>query len=194
MAKVALQTPVSEDQVRKLEVRDIVYITGVIYTSRDMGHLRVKQALGDNEPLPVDFEGSVVFHAGPVVKEENGDWKLIVIGPTTSTRMEPYAEMVGQLGVRALIGKAGMGSGSSQAFERYGGIYLQAPPGCAVKLGQGVERIEEVHWLELGIPEALWVLKVKDFGPLVVAMDSKGRSLYRDLKKQAKARIRAMFE
>jgi len=193
MAKVTLHTPVSEEDVRKLEIGDVVYITGTIYTSRDMGHLRIRQALDEEETLPVDFKGSVIFHAGPVVKKHDDKWKLVVIGPTTSIRMEPYADMIANLGVRVIIGKGGMAERSSQTFQKYGMVYLQAAPGCAVKLAGGVEEVESVHWIELGIPEALWVLKVKEFGPLVVAMDSKGRSTYRDLKEQAEAKIAAMF-
>jgi len=108
--------------------------------------------------------------------------------------MEPYTNTIGKLGARAIIGKAGMGENSSQVFQKHGGVYLQAAPGCAVKLAQSVERIDNVYWLELGIPEALWVLKVKEFGPLVVGMDSHGKSIYRDLKTQSKAKIAEMFQ
>ena len=89
MAQVTLHTPISEEDVRKLEIGDVVYITGTIYTSRDMGHLRIKQALDEGESLPVDFKGGVIFHAGPVVKKHDDRWELVVIGPTTSIRMEP---------------------------------------------------------------------------------------------------------
>jgi len=107
--------------------------------------------------------------------------------------MEPYAEMVGKLGVKAIIGKGGMQEGTSQINQKYGSVYLQAAPGCAAKLAGGIERIDGVHWLELGVPEAMWVLQAKKFGPLVVGMDSKGRSIYRDLREKAYRRIKELY-
>lgn len=193
MSEKILTVPLREEEVRSLRVGDVVYIKGRIFTSRDMGHLTIKNKLENKEDLPVNFDGSAVFHAGPVVEKKEDGWDLLVIGPTTSIRMEPYAEMVGRLGVRAVIGKGGMAEGSSEAYRKYGGVYLQAAPGCAVKLADGIESIEEVHWLELGVPEALWVLNAKKFGPLVVAMDSHGASIYRDLKDKAMEKITAIY-
>lgn len=188
-----LTLPLKEEEVRQLKIGDIVYLKGMVYTLRDMGHLAVKNIYENDGALPINFEGAAIFHAGPVVLKKEGGWELVVIGPTTSIRMEPYAETMGKLGVRAIIGKGGMGEGSSKAYKKYGGVYLQAAPGCAVKLAEGVECIDGVHWLELGIPEALWVLRVAKLGPLVVAMDSYGNSIYRDLKEQAMAKIEAAY-
>jgi len=95
--------------VLDLDVGDVVYITGVVYTARDMAHLRIKKLLHHKKSLTEDFDGGVIFHAGQVVKKVGNEWKIWVIGPTTSTRMEPYAKMVAQLGIRAIVGKGGMG-------------------------------------------------------------------------------------
>ena len=186
MTQRTLHLPVTEQEVRELGIGDLVYIEGIIYTSRDMGHLRMKGILEDGRTLPVDLAGMAIFHAGPVVKRvgEN-NWQLLVIGPTTSMRMEPYADMVANLGVRVIIGKGGMGEKTCEALKKYGGVYLQAAPGCAVKLAEGIESIKGVEWLDLGVPEALWMLKARKFGPCVVAMDSHGQSIYRDLKERA---------
>lgn len=185
MAVHELNLPLTNQDIENLQAGDTVYLTGIIFTSRDMGHLEIKKSLEVGTPLPVDFTGSAIFHAGPVVRKTPEGWEMIVIGPTTSMRMEPYAEMVGQLGVKAIIGKGGMREGSSKAFQKYKQVYLQAAPGCAVKLAADVQKVEGGFWLEKGMPEALWVLHVKKFGPLAVTMDSSGHSVYQDIKEQA---------
>lgn len=181
-----LSLPLSKEDVKQLRIGDIVYLTGHIYTSRDMAHLKYRALLEEDKPLPKDFEGSAIFHAGPVAMQApDGRWQLQVIGPTTSIRMEPYADMVGKMGVRAIIGKGGMAEDTQRATREYGYVYLQAAPGCGAKLAQGIRNIEDVHYLEMGMPEALWDLDADRFGPLVVAMDTQGSSIYANLKTQA---------
>lgn len=181
-----LSLPLSKEDVKQLRIGDIVYLTGHIYTSRDMAHLKYRALLEEDKPLPKDFEGSAIFHAGPVAMQApDGRWQLQVIGPTTSIRMEPYADMVGKMGVRAIIGKGGMAEDTQRATKEYGYVYLQAAPGCGAKLAQGIRNIEDVHYLEMGMPEALWDLDADRFGPLVVAMDTQGSSIYANLKTQA---------
>ena len=178
--------PIKEEDVRELKLGDVVYLTGHIFTSRDMGHLRIRQLLEKGEPLPKDFNGAAIFHAGPVcLKNEDGSWRLNVIGPTTSIRMEPYADMVGKLGVKAVVGKGGMEKDTLAACEKYGYVYLQAAPGCAAKLAQGIKGIQDVTWFEMGMPEALWNLEAVEFGPLVVGMDTHRNSIYKNLKEAA---------
>jgi tartrate/fumarate subfamily iron-sulfur-dependent hydro-lyase beta chain len=188
-----LETPLTVDDINGLKIGDVVYLKGIIYTSRDMAHLTIKDKLEKSQALPVDFHGAAVFHAGPVVTKNDAGWELRVIGPTSSIRMEPYAEMVGKLGVKAIIGKGGMRESSLRAFQKYGQVYLQAAPGCAALLADGIEAIQEVHWFDLGMPEALWVLKAKKFGPLVVAMDSRGNSMYEDIRTKAVKMIDTLY-
>ena len=185
MASYELNVPLSDKDVEQLRVGDTVYMTGAVFTSRDMGHLEIKKTLQAGGELPVDFAGSVIFHAGPVLKKTEQGWDMVVVGPTTSFRMEPYAEMVGQLGVKAIIGKGGMRDGSVKAFQKYKQVYLQAAPGCAVKLASAVKSVEGGFWLEKGMPEALWILHVEKFGPFAVTMDSHGKSVYQDIKDKA---------
>ena len=189
-----LTIPLIDQDIEILEAGDIVYLSGLIYTSRDMGHRRISDLLEEEKPLPVDFQGSVIFHAGPVVIKNNERWKLSVIGPTTSIRMEPYAEMVAKLGVKAIIGKGGMNSGSLDCFKKYKQVYLQAPPGCAVKLGMAISEIKSVYWLDFGMPEALWVLEVNNFGPLIVTMDCKDMSLHQLIKNDALVIMEQLFK
>ena len=194
MAIKYLKTPLSEEEARALRTGDVVYLSGSIYTARDMGHLRIRSCLDAGEPLPCLLEGAALFHAGPVVlKDENDNWRLNVIGPTTSIRMEPYAQMVGKLGVKVIIGKGGMGEDTLAAARQYGYVYLQAAPGCAAKLAQGIRGIAKVDWLDMGMPEALWSLEAENFGPLVVGMDTNGQSIYKDLGEAARAKMEQLY-
>jgi tartrate/fumarate subfamily iron-sulfur-dependent hydro-lyase beta chain len=188
MKMANLTTPITREEVTKLDAGDMVYISGIVYTARDIAHLRLKRLLANKESLPEDFEGGVIFHAGPVVKKDDGSWRIWVIGPTTSTRMEPYADMVGKLGVRAIVGKGGMGESTIKSLAKYGGIYLLAAPGCGVVHAKAVKKVLRVHWLEdMGVPEAIWVLEVSNWGPLVVGMDTHGRSIFKDIAQKATA-------
>ncbi len=194
MATKKLATPLNEIDIRQLTVGDVIYLTGHIYTARDMAHLRIIDWIAEGKPLPKDFNGAAIFHAGPIaLKNSDNKWELNVIGPTTSIRMEPYADLVGKLGVRAIIGKGGMGDDTLKAAQEYGYVYLQAAPGCAAKLAENVEKIEDVNWFEMGMPEAVWDLKVMEFGPLVVSMDTHGNSIYKDLKDKAYKKLDSIY-
>jgi len=177
-----LRTPISEEDVRKLRVGDILYVTGVIYTARDAAHRRIIDYLKEGKPLPFDLRGGVVYHCGPVVAKRDGQWVVIAGGPTTSARMELYEyEVIEKLGVRIVIGKGGMGRRTAEACAKYGAVYATYTGGAAVLAAQSIKRVVDVHWLDLGVPEAVWVLEVEDFGPLVVAIDSTGRNLIEEV-------------
>lgn len=189
-----LTLPINNPQVEYMKIGDTVYLTGTIYTARDMAHLEIKKLLEKDAALPVELSGRAIFHAGPVVRKVDDGWEMIVIGPTTSIRMEPYAQMVGKLGVKLVIGKGGMSTESKAAFKKYTQVYLQAAPGCAVQLANGVKKVVNVNWLENGMPEAMWELEVKKFGPLFVTMDTKDNSRYDELKKAAAGKIKEIYE
>ena len=191
MSEYHFVTPLNQDKIVSLHIKDIVYISGHIYTSRDMAHLKYAELIREGKPLPKDFSGSAIFHAGPVcLKEANDQWHLSLIGPTTSIRMEPYAEMVGKMGIKAIIGKGGMGESTAMQAKKYTYVYLQAAPGCAAKLARCVQKVVSVDYFEMGMPEALWDLEVKEFGPLVVGMDSYGESIYQQLRCNALNQIK----
>lgn len=194
MDKKVLTMPLKEEDMRELKIGDVVYLTGHIFTSRDMGHLKIRSLMEKGEPLPKDFNGAAIFHAGPVcLKNEDGSWRLNVIGPTTSIRMEPHADVVGKLGIKAVIGKGGMEQGTLDACEKYGYVYFQAAPGCAAKLAQGIKRVVDVTWFEMGMPEALWDLEAVEFGPLVVGMDTHQNSIYKNLKQAALKKLDEIY-
>ena len=184
--EVSLTTPLKTEDIADLRIGDVVYLSGIIYTARDMAHIRIMEYLREGKQLVEDFNGAAIFHAGPVVRKKNEEWEIVVIGPTTSIRMEPFSEtLLGKLGVKAIIGKGGMGEGAQEALKKYCGVYLLSPPGCAVIQAKSVQKVSTIHWLDLGVPEAIWVLEVKDWGPLVVAMDSHGESIFKEVKEVA---------
>ena len=168
-----LNVPIKDEELSNLKIGDVVYLTGNILTARDQAHKRIIE-----QGAPLNIEGAAIFHAGPIITEKDGSYKMVAIGPTTSMRMNPYQSDVLDMGPKIVIGKGGMDDNVREALVRNNALYVVATGGCAALYVDAVEEIESVHWLDLGMPEAMWNLKVKDFGPLIVAMDSEGNSLY----------------
>jgi len=186
MAVFKLTTPISEEEVRKLKVNDTVYITGTIFTMRDETHKRALEFIKEGKNLPIETEGLAVFHCGPIVKRERGEWKVVAAGPTTSVRMEPFeGELIKALGIRIVIGKGGMGPKTTEAMKSFGAVYGAFTGGAAVLAAKLIKKVRDVKWLDLGMPEALWVLEVENFGPLTVAIDSHGNNLHSEIMEQA---------
>ncbi|MCG5030019.1 FumA C-terminus/TtdB family hydratase beta subunit [Mesosutterella sp. OilRF-GAM-744-9] len=182
MATYELTLPVDDATIEKLHVGDIIYLNGQVCTARDIAHLKLRELAEEGKPFPEDLRGGAIFHAGPVMKKDaQGNWHLSVIGPTTSIRMEPHADFVGAQGVKILIGKGGMGPGTRAALQKYKQVYVQACPGCAVVLAAGIVGSKAPHWFEHGMPEAMWPLQAKHFGPFLVTMDSYGKSRYDEI-------------
>jgi len=175
--EVVLQSPLSEQQVRALRVGDVVLVSGEMFTGRDAVHAY----LMDHEP-PADLHGAVLYHCGPVMLKQDGAWVVKAAGPTTSSREEPYqATVIERYGIRAVIGKGGMGAKTSAALEKCGAVYLNAIGGAAQFYARTVEKVLDVHLLDFGIPEAMWHLKVNNFAA-IVTMDAHGNSLHRDVE------------
>jgi fumarate hydratase class I len=179
-----LVAPIDEATVRSLQVGEVVLISGRMYTGRDAVHAHLMK----HDP-PVDLQGAVLYHCGPVVLEEGGGWKVKAAGPTTSIREEPYqADVIRKFGVRAVVGKGGMGAKTLAAMQEAGAVYLNAIGGAAQFYARTIERVAGVSLLEFGIPEAMWHLEVKDF-PAIVTMDAQGNSLHRDVEQQSAERL-----
>jgi len=177
MALVQLTTPVTVEQARSLRLGDTVEITGRLYTGRDAVHHRLHQGV---KP-PVDLNGSIIYHCGPVMVQQDGKWVCTAAGPTTSIREEPYQwEVIRDHGVRAVIGKGGMGPKTLAACKDYGAVYLHAIGGAAQVCAERITRVDGVDWTDLGSPEAIWHLWVERF-PAIVTMDSHGGSLHADV-------------
>jgi|Deesub1362B_J571_1020462.scaffolds.fasta_scaffold00333_30 fumarate hydratase subunit beta len=176
--EVYIQTPVSFEDVSSLEIGDIVYITGRVYTMRDMGHERALKMLKNKEKLPFDLKNGILWHCGPIIRQKDDKWEVVVAGSTSSSRFTQLtAELVKLTGLRCVVGKGNMGAEMVNAGKRYGAVYLISTGGAASLYANSVEEVEEVHWLDLGMPEAIWVMRVNELGPLIVGIDTQGNSL-----------------
>jgi len=195
MAVYKLKTPISEEEIRKLRVNDVLYITGTIITARDAAHRRALELHKEGKKLPISLEGLPVFHCGPIVKKEDDKWKVVAAGPTTSTRMDLFEdEFIKNFKVRVVIGKGGMGKKTTEAMKRYGAVYGSFTGGAAVLAAKAVKNVKSVEWYDLGMPEAMWVLEVEDFGPLTVAIDAHGNNLFEEVRKKVEESRQKVYE
>lgn len=176
-----LHTPISDADLANIKIGDVIYLDGIIVTCRDVAHRRLIEL---RRELPVDLRGLAIFHAGPIVKKNSdGTYQMVSVGPTTSMRMEKFEkEFVRQTGVKLLVGKGGMAADTEEACRTYKALHCVFPGGCAVLAAAEVEQIERVEWLDLGMPESLWVNRVKGFGPLIVSIDAQGNNLFKQNK------------
>ncbi|WCK53372.1 fumarate hydratase [Aneurinibacillus sp. Ricciae_BoGa-3] len=186
--EVVLEYPISEEQVRSLQVGDVVIINGLMHTGRDAFH----KYMMDHD-CPIDLNGGVLYHCGPVMlKDEAGEWHVKAAGPTTSIREEPYqADIMKKFGIRVVIGKGGMGPKTLKGLQEHGGVYLNAIGGAAQYYADCVKKVEGVDYMEFGIPEAMWHLQVEGFAA-IVTMDSHGNSLHADVDKNSLEKL-SMF-
>lgn len=194
-----LTLPLSDEAIRSLQVGDPVALSGVMMTGRDAVHKwiidtfvkKTRQPQGDDlavyEAIRPLLDGGVIYHCGPVVAGlEDQDYRFVAAGPTTSIREEPYqGDVMRHFNVKAVIGKGGMGPKTLAACQELPGVYLHAIGGAASLIAQAVRRVRTVYKLDFGVPEAMWVIEVKDF-PAVVTMDSHGGSLHTVVEEHSK--------
>jgi len=185
--EVILTPPLTEEMVRALKVGDVVIINGELFTGRDAVHAHLMK-----NPPPVNLNGAALYHCGPVMLKQGDGWVTKAAGPTTSSREEPYqADVIRNYGVRAVIGKGGMGKKTLAALKDFGAVYLNAIGGAAQYYARSVEKVLGVHLLEFGIPEAMWRLKVNNF-IAIVTMDSHGNSLHADVEQETAKALSAL--
>jgi fumarate hydratase, class I len=185
--EVVLTAPLTEEQMRSLKVGDIVLINGEMYTGRDAVHAHLMK----NAP-PVDLNGAILYHCGPVMLKQGDRWNVKAAGPTTSIREEPYqADVIKRYGVRAVIGKGGMGPKTLAALQEFGAVYLNGIGGAAQYYARTVEDVLGVHLMEFGIPEAMWHLKVNGFAA-IVTMDAHGNSLHAGFEQDSGTALEAL--
>ena len=179
--KKILPTPVRAEDLADIQVGDIVYLNGSMTTCRDVAHRRLVE---EHRDLPVDVRDAAIFHAGPIIRPLGDDkYEMVSVGPTTSMRMEKFEkEFVELTGVKVIIGKGGMGPNTEYACKNYKAIHCVFPAGNAVVAATEVEEIVDAQWKDLGMPETLWHCRVKEFGPLIVSIDTEGRNLFEENK------------
>lgn len=182
--EIRLSTPISEEDIRSLRVGDVVILSGEMHTGRDALH----KYLMDHD-TPVDLNGAVIYHCGPVMLKDDEGWHVKAAGPTTSIREEPYqGDIIKKFGIRAVIGKGGMGPKTLKALGEHGGVYLNAIGGAAQYYAECIKKVNGVDFMEFGIPEAMWHLQVDGFAA-IVTMDAHGNSLHADVEKDSAAKL-----
>jgi fumarate hydratase subunit beta len=195
MAIYKLKTPISDEQIRKLKVNDVLYVTGTVVTARDQAHRRALEYFKEGKSVPVNLEGSAVFHCGPVVAKQGDKWVAVAAGPTTSTRMDIFEdEFIKDFKVRVVIGKGGMGKRTTDAMAKYGAVYGAFTGGAAVLAAKAIKNVKSVEWFDLGMPEAMWIFEVEEFGPLAVAIDSHGNNLFTDIQKSVEENKQRIYQ
>ncbi len=191
MPSYTLQTPLTEEAVRKLRVRDTVVLNGTIFGIRDLTQIRIFDQKMDP---PVSLKGGVCLHTAPSLKKVGDRWEAICVGTTTSGRMDRFTPgLMEKYGVRAIIGKGGQYQASLEAMKKFGGCYLAIVGGAAAVETNQIVEVEKVYWEDIH-PEALYQFKVKDFGPLIVAMDSHGNHLYSDVRAEAEKKLPGIYK
>lgn len=191
MAEYHLKSPFTEEEIRKLRAGDIVYFDGVLFGIRDLTQIYM---FDQNHEPPVSLAGAPCIHTAPSLRKVGDKWEKICVGTTTSTRMDRFTpDLIAKYGVRAIIGKGGLYQASLEAMQKYGAVYLAIVGGSAALETQCIEEVEAVYWEHLD-PEALYQFRVKDFGPLTVAMDSHGRHLYEEVKAEALKRLPEIYK
>ena len=192
-SSISLDSPLEPEQARSLRVGDVVSLTGTVYTMRDQASVRILRLIEAGEEVPVP-RGATIFHAGPAVDWSDGEPRIVSIGPTTSARMNGIAaSLIRELDVRCIVGKGGMDRSVLASMKQVGCVYALAIGGCAAIYTSSITRVSQVIWKEMG-PEAIFELQVEGFGPLIVTMDSHGRSLHAEIEERAARRIYELFE
>jgi len=191
LAHVRLIPPLRDEEIRALRVEDTVTLSGIVFGIRDRTQIRI---FDEGIDPPVDLRGAVCLHTAPNVKQAGTGYEPVCVGTTTSTRMDRFTPgLLERYGVRAIIGKGGLLEGSVRAMQRFGACYLAIVGGAAALETTQIEAIEEVYWEDL-MPECLWKFRVKDLGPLTVAIDSHGENLYAQVQDAARTRVQSLLQ
>jgi tartrate/fumarate subfamily iron-sulfur-dependent hydro-lyase beta chain len=181
-----LETPIRDEQIEKLRAGDILYLKGILFTARDEAHMH----LLEHGVEGFDPRGLALYHCGPVMKQVHGEWQAVAAGPTTSARMDSLeARFLEKFGPKVIIGKGGMGAKTRDALVKYKAVFTNFTGGAGALAAKSLPRVKAVHLLkELGMAEAVWVYDTDRFGPLIVTMDSHGRSLHDEVDEATHAR------
>lgn len=188
---IKISSPLDEEEVKKLKLGDVVAVSGTIYTMRDAVH---RGLMNEELKLPADIRNHIIYHCGPIVIKEGNKWIVKAAGPTTSSRQEPYEyDLIKTCGIRGIIGKGGMGPKTIKACHEFGCVYLHTVGGAAQVLAKSITNVKDVFFYkELGGPEAVWELEVKDL-PAVVTIDSHGHSLHKEVFEKSEAALKKLL-
>ncbi len=184
-----LNYPFTKEAIKDLKVGDMALISGKLFTGRDAVHKRIH----DGITPPISLENQIIYHCGPVILENKGKYEVKAAGPTTSIREEPYQwQVMRDYGILGVIGKGGMGPLTLKGCQDYGCVYFHAIGGAAQVLAEKIVSVDNVYWRDLGSPEAIWELSVKEF-PVVVTMDAHGNSLHKDIWEKSSKKLKELL-
>ncbi|MEM0298926.1 MAG: FumA C-terminus/TtdB family hydratase beta subunit [Thermoplasmata archaeon] len=191
-----LEIPRDFNKIRELKMGDVIYISGKIFTARDEAHQLMLELFEKKEKLPFNPAEMVLYHCGPVVKKENGEWKVLAAGPTTSSRMDLFEkEVIEAYGIKIIVGKGGMGDRTAEALKNIGGIYATFTGGAGALAAKSFKKVLNVYYLdELGSPEAMWIFEAEKFGPLIVSIDSQGKNWNKISREEMEKRKKEIFD
>ena len=181
-----LKTPIRDEEIEKLRAGDILYVEGTLFTARDEAHMHLLE-----HPVPgFDPRGLVLYHCGPVMRRRGDAWEAVAAGPTTSARMDSLeAAFLEKYGPKVIVGKGGMGAKTGEALVKHKAVFTNFTGGAGALAAKALPRVRAVHLLEeLGMAEAVWIFEADRFGPLIVTMDSHGRSLHDEVDAATRAR------
>lgn len=168
-----LKTPLTDRSLDGIKVQDIIYVSGTIYTLRDLAHKRVVEYLDLKKKLPIDLRSSIIYHCGPLIFDN----KVFAAGPTTSARMNKYESRLIEEGVKIIIGKGGMNEEVQKALSLHNAMYVTFTGGCGALASTFVKKIKNQYWSDLGMAESIWEFEVLNFGPLIVSIDTDKNSI-----------------
>lgn len=188
MATYYLKTPINDEDIEKLELGDIIFLSGKLVTVRDWSHQRIASLLKENklDEVPFTLEGAAVLHAGPIIKtDHNGEYKAVSVGATSSSRFSPFVTpLLKAMGPKLIVGKGTLTSEAVQGLVKYKAVFVQAVGGCAALYGTKIKKVVNRYWPEFGMTDSAWEFEVENFGPLSVEVDVRGRSSYERLRKE----------
>lgn len=173
---IRIKTPLTDEDIMKLKIGDSILITGKILTGRDSAHKRLYDLATKGEPLPIDVKGQIIYYVGPAPAKEG--YVIGPAGPTTSGRMDPYAPLLLEMGLKGMIGKGVRSKEVREAMKKFKGVYFAATGGAAALIAQNIKKVKIIAYEDLG-PEAIRELEVEDF-PVIVANDAHGGDLYEE--------------
>jgi fumarate hydratase subunit beta len=190
MATYEFTLPISDEDIKKLQVGDNIYVSGKIVTARDDAHKHALKLRKEGQPLPVNFKDLGIFHCGPIMRQdEAGEWHVVAAGPTTSTRMELFQyDFIEAFGSNLIIGKGGMGPRTTEACHKFGAVYGMFTGGAALLAADSMKKVTDVYWKDfLGMAECLWMIEVEKFGPLMIGIDAHGNNFFTENEKKTMA-------
>ncbi len=187
--EINLSTPIAAEEVRKLRIGDEVYLSGTMFTARDIGLKKMAAFLKGKKRWPFSLKDSALMYAGPLIVRDEEGFRLIANSPGTSARMPSPAAIIKNSGIRLIVGKGGMAEEAVPALKSAGCVYLSFPGGCGAMTVAQTEAIEAGYWPDLGLPDRVWKMRVRNLGPLLVTIDARGNDHYAKVKREVRRNI-----